>query len=311
MGNTFFFQWEVDLIAWIQETFKGFWVDIFSFLSFFGEELIIVAVLAIVYLCVSKEKGKKLAQVVVQTQVFYAIPKNIFQRRRPYMDNDNIDLLKLIDSSADKMDIAAQGFSFPSGHSANAASVYGSLALIIKKKWAWIVAVVLTLLVGISRFALGAHFPTDVIVGYIIGIFSICLIELLYRYVKKEWLRYVILFVISVPGVFFCKTNDYFTGLGMLIGTYSGFLFEEKFVNFKDTKNWLVRIIRLVGAFGLYFGLNALLKLPFDSAFLESKTIGAFLVRTGRYTVVCFSVLALYPMLFKYFDKIQIKKKAK
>jgi hypothetical protein len=39
----------------------------------------------------------------------------------------------------------------------------------VKKPWAWIVAVLLTVLIGISRMYLGVHFPTDVFLGWFLG----------------------------------------------------------------------------------------------------------------------------------------------
>ena len=56
--------------------------------------------------------------------------------------------------------------------------------------------------------------------------------------------------------------------------------------------------LRMVGGFAVYFGLNTLLKLPFSKEFLEQPVMAAFLVRTVRYAIVVFVMLAVYPMLF-------------
>lgn len=64
--------------------------------------------------------------------------------------------------------------SFPSGHSANAMMVYLAMAMLLatdeRKRVRWTVAaLVVTLLVGLSRVMLGVHWPSDVIAGWSFG----------------------------------------------------------------------------------------------------------------------------------------------
>jgi membrane-associated phospholipid phosphatase len=64
--------------------------------------------------------------------------------------------------------------SFPSGHAFFAASFFGGLAVLVSDRvrsrllrgTVWIVAVSLTLLIGLSRVYLGVHYPSDVLAGY-------------------------------------------------------------------------------------------------------------------------------------------------
>lgn len=66
------------------------------------------------------------------------------------------------------------------------------------------------------------------------------------------------------------------------------FIFEEKYVNFDNTKSVLGMIIRTIGGIALFFILDTVLKLPFSSEFLTSGTIVSLLIRTLRYAIVSF-----------------------
>lgn len=71
--------------------------------------------------------------------------------------------------------------SFPSGHSALAFLLFGSLFFGTSPKAIWVSALIYALLVAWSRIAVGAHFPTDVIGGAFIGLVGAGLAMLMYR----------------------------------------------------------------------------------------------------------------------------------
>jgi len=64
--------------------------------------------------------------------------------------------------------------SFPSGHAFFAASFFGGLAVLISgrvrskalRAGIWVVAIGITLVIGLSRVYLGVHYPSDVLAGY-------------------------------------------------------------------------------------------------------------------------------------------------
>ena len=305
-GIIFFFPWEMQLMEWLQAHIgsSGFVFWVLSNLSAFGEQLLLVAIMGFLYWGLNKEFGKYVGLNILMANVWNPMIKNVVLRLRPYfVPGYNVKLLRLIDSNADAMDVAAQGYSFPSGHSANAATVYGSLAAHEKKrKVLWIIAIALPILVGFSRVFVGAHYPTDVLCGWALGAVIVLLIPFLRRKIRNRWVFYAVLLVTTLPGLFFCKTDDYFSSLGMLIGFLFAEPFEERFVKFENTPNILRCILRTALGGLLYFGLNAALKIPLG--LIPAEGFAANLVRMLRYGLVIFAVVGVYPILFKYTDRL-------
>ena len=307
MGNTFYFGWEVALQEWLQNALGGAATPVISFFSAFGEEVILIAILGTIYWSLDKELGKRIGAAVAMGVVFNPMVKNVFLRRRPYFDNPNIKCLRAVDSDADIYDITAQGFSFPSGHSTNGTASYGSIAVYKKEKKYWALALILIFLIGFSRVFVGVHFVTDVLSGWVLGS-VIILLNVKLRDKLGEAGLYGLMLLAGIPGMFYCTSNDYFSGYGLMIGIFGGFLFEKKYVNFSGTKRPVMIIIRLVCGLAIFVGLNTVLKLPFSSEFLNNGTMLSMLVRTARYAVVAFVDIAIYPMTFKLFDKTQADK---
>lgn len=83
---------------------------------------------------------------------------------------------------------AAPGLSFPSGHSLGSAVTYGVLALVFLpvvpvrfRRAVIIAAVTLVVAVGVCRVALGVHFPSDVLGGWLLGLWWITLTAIAFR----------------------------------------------------------------------------------------------------------------------------------
>ncbi len=71
----------------------------------------------------------------------------------------------------------APGYSFPSGHAANAAAAATILTLLVwpvlsprARRWVTVSAVAFALITALDRVFLGVHFPSDVVGGLIFGI---------------------------------------------------------------------------------------------------------------------------------------------
>ena len=298
-GSTFFFFWEVELMQWLQANISAAGISVISFFSMFGEELMLILILGFVYWSYDKKLGKIMGLSAIMGLAWNTMAKNIVLRRRPYFDHEGIRILRVVEPEADIYDIAAQGYSFPSGHSTNAATVFVSLAVRLRKRWVTAVAIAIPLLTGVSRFVVGAHYPTDVLAGWLLGVISVLIVQALYRRLKNPLALYGILLLTVIPGFFYCKSADYFTSAGLLIGFAGGTLLEDRCVRFENTRKPLWMAVRVLGGLAVYLVLNTALKLPFSKEFLSGGSSGALMVRCMRYAIVSFVDFGVYPMLFK------------
>ena len=81
--------------------------------------------------------------------------KQIFAAPRP-------DLLPHLD--------IVHSYSFPSGHAAVNMVLFGALAMLVGKRWAYLLAAAVIATIGLSRVWLGVHWPSDVLAGWVEGL---------------------------------------------------------------------------------------------------------------------------------------------
>lgn len=104
--------------------------------------------------------ARELLFVLLTVAVLVVATKMLVQRPRPYVA---LDLLPLGGSPP-------RDFSFPSGHSAGAFTFATFLITRVKMRRATIAALLVTALgIAISRIYLGAHYPSDILAGGVLG----------------------------------------------------------------------------------------------------------------------------------------------
>lgn len=279
---------------------------IFRCLTFMGEQVILILLISIVYFLMDKKEGQKIGFALVTTLLFNNSLKGIIKYERPFVYSNEYEPAEIAIE-------AATGYSFPSGHTQNAATLYSSLSLSFKKKWLTITCISLIAIVGFSRIYLGVHFPKDVLFGALFGIACTLLTRYIHNkfcdYFKKEMLTYIVTLIIFIPFLFIFWTNDYdqlilvrdfYIAFAFALGFFSAVLFEKKFLDFEKSINFKTNVLRFIGAIisllVFYVGLKLLFKLPI---FPQEGNVYKIFFDCIRYFLVSFVSLGVYPVLFK------------
>lgn len=274
-----------------------------------------VMIPAAIYWCVDKYAGSYMAMSFSFSFLINQTVKNIFCVYRPMIRDSRIKPYK-------KALKSATGYSFPSGHSNSAASIYGGIAVWQKKrKWVVVICILMTLLTAFARNWFGVHTLQDVCVGMLIacaalwgcaqivkylehhpekdGIFLLCgtivgIVVLLFTNFKAYPMEYTQSGALLVDP--FEMKTDCFRACGIFLGFLWGWWIERKFVKFEVEGSKKQKILRFV--FGViltlavYVGILPILTKPFG------EHMGKFL----KYLLTFLFMMAGYPSLFKYVE---------
>lgn len=154
---------EFSILYFLQELHTP-WLDSFMVhISSLGNVGWFWLALAVILLCVKKTRKAGIMMLVaifIGFLISNVALKNLIERSRPCWLDTSIPLLVPV----------PHDFSFPSGHST--ASFAGAYAIYLNHKKAGIAALVLASLIAFSRMYLFVHFPTDVVIGILVGLFS-------------------------------------------------------------------------------------------------------------------------------------------
>lgn len=127
-------------------------------LSLLGNELFFLLIAPIVFWCMDAAAGLRLGLFLMTSASIFSFFKLIFHTPRPYWYTREVQAFS-----------SETSFGLPSGHAQNSVVFWGTLAQYFRTRVAWLIAVGLILLIGLSRMYLAVHFPFDVLVGWGIG----------------------------------------------------------------------------------------------------------------------------------------------
>ena len=160
------------IVGALQDIRTPFWDTTFVLASALGEELFVLSVAALIYWNISKHGGYILVLTYVASMTANDLLQLIVQARHPQEVLTGVYALSVT---------TAEGFSFPSGHTQAATTLFVTLALLFRRNAMYLLTAAVLALVGVSRVYLGLHWPLDVVGGWVIGaLFALGTYRLLY-----------------------------------------------------------------------------------------------------------------------------------
>jgi membrane-associated phospholipid phosphatase len=148
-------------IHFLQHLFGPHLRPLFLFFTGLGTSAVLWPLLLLYSWLVDPVFARRLSIAFAASFLANRILKEMFNTERPFQ----VD--QLVSTPAAERTATGQGF--PSGHSQNAATFYLAFAFRYPRRWLWIAAALIVLLVGLSRLYLGVHLPEDVGGGFVLG----------------------------------------------------------------------------------------------------------------------------------------------
>ena len=278
----------------------------------FGEETAFLVAAIIVFWCVDKYKGYYILSVGFLGTLANQFMKLFFRVPRPWVLDPNFTILEQARE-------AASGYSFPSGHSQSAVGTFGALAYTTKKTWLRICAIVIAVLVPLSRMYIGVHTPADVLVASAMAIGLILLLKPVVLGGRKKPMVILLGIMVAAAAAFMCYVELYpfpadmdahnlasgiknaYTLTGALLGLIVVYIVDEKWQNFTVEAVWWAQILKVGIGLLLVLAVKSGLKVPLNLLFGES--IG----RAVRYFLIVITAGILWPLSFKWFSKLDKK----
>ncbi len=309
---------EVEVIVNIfLQSLGGGLQSVMKIITMLGDEIFFILVMPAIYWCIDAAMGVRVGAMLMLSGTFNSFFKILLRGPRPYWISDQV-----------KPGVHETSFGIPSGHAMNAASIWGWLAYEIRKRWTTIFFLLIIFLIGFSRLVMGAHFLTDVLLGWLLGgilvlVFALCYKRVL-AWIKKynTGMRILLAFVTSLviillslgarainPGwtmpadwaarageVHPLSLNGATTMAGVWFGFLTGFAWLLKAKGMLDSKGyWWKRLLRLAiglaGVMVLYLGLGAI--------FPDEPELLGLVLRYIRYGLIGFWVAMGAPLVFK------------
>lgn len=166
------------ILLWIQTWIRGGLLEpLICLYTQLGNAGLLWILLSLLLLCSPKTRRAGVASLCAMLLGFLCtnvVLKHLFARPRPWLSVEGLTFLV----------VEKDPNSFPSGHTCSAFAAAAAWARTLPRRWMKYLGLVLAALMGLSRLYVGVHFPSDVLVGMLVGLFCgwagwklLCLLE--------------------------------------------------------------------------------------------------------------------------------------
>lgn len=289
-----------------------FWDAVFGALTYLGDETLFMVVAMCMFWCVDKRRGYFLLYTGFLGTLANQFLKLLCCVPRPWLLDPQFTIVESARG-------AATGYSFPSGHTQNAAGTYGGIARTSGRRAVRVACVAVIVLVAFSRLYLGVHTPLDVGVSLALGAALVLLIWPLF--VRAETDRRVlpalfgallllcVLFVLyvelapppanAIPAFHESGEKNAYTLLGVAAGLLPVYALDAARLRFDPRAPLIGQVAKCALGLGLVVAVRALTKEP-----LLLLTGGHASAHAIRYFLMVLMGGVLWPLTFRFWARL-------
>ena len=314
MVNSAWMCWQIDYLLYLQafrDTSHHVFDKFFLFITMFGEVTIPIIAITLFYWVLNKKVGQFMLFSYILGFIVNVAVKMTACIYRPWILDARVQPLP-------EAIPAATGYSFPSGHTAGAMTVWGPIAASFwNNKIIRYLCILIILCVMFSRNYLGVHTPQDVIVSFLISLVSIwCVYKFMkwenegknrdvviaagfviltalvmcYSYFKSYPVHYLFGQVLYDPASFIISMTH---RSGLVLGAFGGWLIEKRCIDFQPQEGTIIKkIIRFAIGVVLLSGIYSVSKT------VNIGDIGSFV----QHILLGLFITCIYPFLVKKYN---------